>query len=184
MKTTTILVILVIVAGVGCKDDGTGPGPPSNAGRVTIDSRYVNSQASGFSFDQATAVRFPNSQGTLPDVCVLVHITNPGGIVGVFFTRPDSVVPTFRLLRHFATVDSAESYFQGLAEIPDTTYLALAIPASEGQVWAVKTRRATFAKILVRHTLAYADSSGPGAPTPYGEATFDWAYQPNGTRRF
>ena len=184
MKTKTILIALAVLVGGGCKDDGTAPVPTPTSGRATIDSRYVNSQASGFSFDQAAVVRFPNPQGTLPDVCVFVQINNPGGIVGVFFTRPDSLVPTFRLLRQFATVDSAESYFQGLAEIPDTTFLDLAIPTSEGQVWAVKTRQTTFAKVLVRHTLAYADSSGPGAPTPYGEATFDWAYQPNGTRRF
>ena len=168
----------------GCKDDGTGPGPISTSGRVTIDSRYSNNQVSGFSFDHAGIVRFPNSQGTLPDLIVLVQIDNPGGIVGVFSSRPDSLVPAFRLLRQFAALGSAESYFESLAEIPDTTFTDLALLMSVGQIWAVKTRRATFAKILIRHTLAYSDSSGPGAPTPYGEATFDWAYQPNGTSRF
>jgi hypothetical protein len=184
MKTKSILIALTVLVGGGCKDDGTGPVPTPTSGRATIDSRYVNSQASGFSFDQAGVVRFPSPQGNLPDICVSVQMNNPGEIVGVYLTRPDSLVPTFRLLRQFVTIDSAESYFQGLAEIPDTTYVALAIPTSEGQVWAVKTRRTTFAKVLVRHTLAYADSSGQGAPTPYGEATFDWAYQPNGTRQF
>jgi hypothetical protein len=144
----------------------------------------VSGQASGFSFDQATIVKFPNSAGSLPDICVFVQINNPGEIVGVFCSRPDSLVPTFRLLQEFSSLDSAESYFESLGELPDTTYTDLALPMRLAQIWAVKTRRTRFAKILIRHTLAYLDSSGTGAPTPYGEATFDWVYQPNGTRAF
>ena len=184
MKTKRILIVLTVLIWGGCKDDGTGPGPIPTSGRVTIDSRYVNNQASGFSFDQAAIVRFPNSEGTLSDLSVFVQINDTGRIVGVFFSRPDSLVPAFRLLRQFASLDSAQSYFQSLGEIPDTTYTDLALPVSVGQIWAVKTRRTTYAKILIRHTLAYADSSGPSAPTPYGEAMFDWTYQPNGSRRF
>ena len=180
----TLTIVSAILIWSGCKDDGTGPGPTPTSGRATIDSRYLNNQASGFSFDQAGIVRFPNSQGALPDISVLVQMNDSGRVVGVFFARPDSLVPLFRLLSQFATLDSAQSYFQSLGEIPDTTYVDLALPVSVGQIWVVKTRRTTFAKILTRHTLAYVDSSGPGAPTPYGEATFDWVYQPNGTRRF
>lgn len=184
VKTKSLLIVLIVAAWGGCKDDGTGPAPTPTSGRATIDSRYVNSQASGFSFDQAGIVRFPNSQGTLPDIFVLVQMNEDGRVVGVFFARPDSLVPTFQLLRQFATLDSAQSYFQSLSEIPDTAYVDIALPVSVGQIWMVKTRRTTFAKILIRHTLAYADSSGPGAPTLYGEATFDWVYQPDGTRKF
>jgi hypothetical protein len=144
----------------------------------------VNNQLSGLSFDQAAIVRFPNSGGVFPDLSVYVQINDSGKIVGVFFGQPDSLLPAFRLFRQFSSIDSARSYFQSLSEIPDTSYLDLASLVSVGQVWAVKTRRTTFAKILIRHTEAYADSSNPGAPTPYGEATFDWVYQPNGTRRF
>jgi len=180
----TVSVIFAILVWSGCKDDGMGPGPTPTSGRATIDSRYVNNQTSGFSFDQAGIVRFPNSQGTRPDMFLLVQSNETGRVVGVFFARADSLVPSFRLLRQFVALDSAQSYFQGLGEIPDTTYVDLALPVSVGQIWAVKTRRTTFAKLLIRHTLAYADSSVPGVPTPYGEATFDWVYQPDGTRRF
>jgi hypothetical protein len=180
----TLTILSAILIWSGCKDSGTGPGPTPTSGTATINSRYSNNQASGFSFDQAAIVRFPNSEGMFPDLSVFVQINDTGRIVGVFFSRPDSLVPAFRLLRQFTSLDSAQSYFQNLGEIPDTTYVDLALPASVGQIWAVKTRRTTFAKILIRQTVAYADSSNPSAPTPYGEATFDWAYQPNGTRHF
>ncbi len=187
MRTESILTLIVTTAlliGGGCKDDGAGPGPTPTSGRATLNTRYVNHQASGFSFDRAAIVVFPNWQGTLPDLCAFVQINQPGRVIGVFFTRPDSFVQTFCLLRQFVSLDSAQAYFQSVTEIPDTTYTDLALTLSAGQIWAVKTRRATFAKILIRHTLAFVDSSAPGLPTPYGEATFDWAYQPDGTKRF
>jgi hypothetical protein len=187
MKALSVLSVVAVLATIflsGCKDEGTGPSPTPTSGTATVDSRYVNNQASGFSFDQAAIVRFPNSAGLVPDLSVLVQRNDTGAILGVFFARPDSLVPSFRLLRQFTSIDSAHSYFQDLAEIPDTTYLDLALPVRVGQVWAIKTRRNTFAKVHIRQTVAYEDSSNPSAPTPYGEATFDWTYQPNGTRRF
>lgn len=185
MKTLSVLSIVAVLAAIfwsGCTDDGTEPTPTS--GIATIDTRYVNNKVSGFSFEQAAIVKFPNSVGLFPDMIVSVQVNETGAILGVFFARPDSLVPAFQLLSQFTSIDSARSYFQDLVEIPDTTYLDLALPVHVGQVWAVKTRRNTFAKVLVRQTVAYADSSNPSAPTPYGEATFDWAYQPNGTKGF
>ena len=188
MKAQLILIITTVSIfwiWSGCEeDDRTGPGLIPTSGTATINSRYVNNQVSGFSFDQAVVVRFPNIAGIFPDIEVFAQINDTGRIVGVFFGRPDSLLPTFRLLHQFGSIDSAQSYFQTLGEIPDTTYLDLALFVSANQIWAVKTRRNNFAKILIRHTIAYTDSSKPSSPTPYGEATFDWAYQPNGSRQF
>lgn len=186
MKPQSIIWLAILSAAPsmgGCKADGTGPSHAVTSGTAIVDTRYVNSQLSGFSFDQASVIRFPNSAGILPDLIALVQTNETGTILGVFFGRPDSILPAFRLLLQFATLDSAEAYFRRLTEIPDTTYTDVALVRA-AQIWAIKTRRNNYAKILIRVTLAYADSSGSGAPALYGEATFDWVYQPNGTRRF
>ncbi len=184
MKANFIISIMFsTVLWFGCEGGDTGPRVPPTSGTVTLDSRYINNQASGFSFDQATIVKFPNSSNTLPDLTLLVLVSSQG-VSGTFFCRPDSLVPSFQLLSRFKSLDSARSYFQSLSEIPDTSYEDLALPLEVAEIWAVKTRRDTYAKILITETIAYADSSNPSSPTPYGEATFDWAYQPNGTRVF
>ena len=115
---------------------------------------------------------------------VLVQMDAGGTILGVFLSSPDFPRPTFRLLRQYNVLDSAVVFYQSLSQLPDTTYTDLAIPTRANQVWAVTTRENKFAKILIRNTIAYADSSTTNAPTPFGEATFDWTFQPNGTRQF
>ena len=179
----TIVTDAVLVG--ACSNGGTGTDLPPTSGTATIDSRVVNNQGSGFSFDQAAIIKFPGSSNTFPDIEVLVNINQTGGVIGVCFARPDSLLlPAFQLLRRFSVLDSARSYFNNLGEIPDTTYEELALPVEVGDVWAVKTRRSRFAKILIMQTVAYMDSSNRSAPTPFGQATFDWSYQPNGTMVF
>ncbi len=167
----------------GCKNEGTSPVPTPTSGTATVNSRVVNSTVSGFCFSRAANISYPNQAGVIPDMMVLVQTGQSGNILGVYLARPDTLVPTFRLLREFGSADSAHQYFVALSEIPDTTYENLALPARASQIWAVKTRDNTFAKIHIRSTTAYVDSS-TGVRTLYGEATFDWAYQPDGSRRF
>lgn len=186
MKTAILLSIAIgftVFNWTGCKNEDTPPVPTPTSGRATVNSRTVNNTVSGFSFSHAANISFPNPSGVVPDIVVLVQTGPSGNIVGVFLARPDTLLPAFRLLRAFGSIDSASQYFQALREIPDTTYVDLALPVTVGEIWAVWTRDNRFARILIRNTTAYVDSS-TGTRTLYGEATFDWAYQPDGTRRF
>jgi hypothetical protein len=177
-----LLLASVILLFFGCSDNGTNPAPA--VASATINTRLVGGTATGFSFERGAVISYPDPEGTILDFMALVHTGEGGEVGGVFFARPDSLVPSFCLLAEFTTVESASSYFQSLAELPDSLYRELALPVSAGQVWGIKTRRHTFAKIMIRHTLAYADTSHPSSPSYYGEVTFDWVYQPNGSRRF
>lgn len=88
-------------------------------------------------------------------------------------------------MEYAAADDSAKSAFEKFAEIPDTTPLQhLALPVIKNQVWAVKTQKNKYARILLSRTLAKIDSSNLASPTPYAEATFKWVCQPDGSRQF
>ena len=104
--------------------------------------------------------------------------------MGVFFSSVD-ITPTFSLIAEKSTPDSSRTIFDGLKEIPVTTFFeGLAIPVRENQIWAIKTRENKYAKILILETMAFLDSTNSAGPTPLGEATFDWIFQPNGSRQF
>jgi hypothetical protein len=183
VSTASVIIASSLLLWGGCKDEGTGPGRFTKEGLATI-TVHSTDPLPGFSFEYAAVMSWPFATHQLPDFAVLVQINATGRAIGVYLVRPDSLVPAFCLLRQFGSIDTASSYFHGLAEIPDTTYADLALSINPNQVWAIKTRRDTFAKILIRQTTAYIDSSLPGTPSPYGEVTFEWVYQPNGTRQF
>ena len=150
---------------------------------MTLTSEIIGIQASGFSFPLAKIITISNSQGILPDLLVLVH-QGGGEILGVFFSSVD-ITPTFSLIAEKSTPDSSRTIFDGLKEIPVTTFFeGLAIPVRENQIWAIKTRENKYAKILILETMAFLDSTNSAGPTPLGEATFDWIFQPNGSRQF
>ncbi|MBL1214352.1 MAG: hypothetical protein HND52_13420 [Ignavibacteriae bacterium] len=181
MKKVIILFLLVVLI-IGC-DNNVEPTPPKTSGEITINSKVVNFKTKGFSFSQGDLVEFPNSQNINPDLFLLVQTTAENDIAGVFFSPPNNQ-PSFRLLAQLNDADSANNYFSELSELPDTTYDLLALPLKENQIWAVKNQDNKYAKLLIKHTEAYMDSSIQNSPTPYGEAAFKWNYQPNGTRSF
>ena len=179
----SVAVGLSVFFWAGCKNDETAPTPTPTSGSATVNTLSVNNTVSGFSFSRAGSISFPNQAGVVPDMIALVQTGPSANDLSVYLARPDTLLPSFRLLREFGSIDSASQYFRALTELPDTTYLERALPLKSSQIWAVKTRESKFARILIRSTLAFVDTSG-GTRTLYGQTTFDWAYQPDGTRIF
>ena len=180
-KQLNIVILLCII--VSCNDENiiSNGGLPS--GRATLSSKIINNRIFGFSFAKGDTVVVSNASSIKSDILTLVQMNEQGVILGVFMGA-STTRPTFRLVYESTFTDSAKIYFQKLKEFSDSTYSTLAIPVKSNQVWIVKTHDDKFAKMNIVNTLAYTDSSTPSAPTPYGEATFDWVYQPSGERKF
>ena len=176
---TTLLLLILLINSCDSSIEPT----PKTSGEITINSKVENLKSKGFSFSQGGLIEYPNTQNIKPDFLLLVHMTIEEPIAGVFLSPPNNQ-PTFRLLIQLEAADSANKYFSELSEVPDTIYDWLALPLKENQIWAVKTQDNKYAKILILNTKAYMDSSIQSSPTPYGEATFKWNYQPNGSRNF
>lgn len=177
------ILFLISILINGC-DNSIEPTQSKTFGENTINTKIVNFKIIGFSFSQGGNIIYPNSQNIIPDIMVLVQIDEFGNILGVFFSSADALKPSFDLIETFNNKDSAEVFFNNLNEVSDSHYVDLALPVKENQIWAVKTVDNKHGKILILYTDAYADSSNPSTPTPYGEATFRWNYQPNGSRNF
>ena len=152
-------------------------------GKVTLTTIYKDGKTTGFSFSEANIVKYPNSQGIIPDITVNVQTNEYGDPIGTFLT-PVNLEPTFLLKYWPSTMDSAMAYYDTLSFISDTSFSDLAIPVLENQVWAVNTHDWKFAKILITSSFAFTDSSNINNITLYGEITFKWKYQPDGSWHF
>ena len=182
MKKMIILFLLIVL--INSCDNSVEPTPPNTSGENSINSKIVDFKMKGFSFSQGGLIDYPNSSNILPDIFVMVQTDDNGNVMGVYFGSGVGLIPSFNLVHQASNIDSAQAFFSSLNEVPDSNYSDLAIPVKEYQIWAVKSVENNFGKILILNTTAYIDSSNLVGPTPYGEATFKWDYQPNGTRYF
>ncbi len=183
MKIKIISILFLTLFLYGC-DNIVDSTPTKTNGETTINTKIVNFKSTSFSFLQGGNIDFPNSNNIIPDIMILVQTDETGSILDVFFSPGIALKPSFNLIKQISDIDSAQTFFNNLNEVPDSNYIDLAIPVKEYQIWAVKTVDDKFGKILILNTKAFTDSSNTSAPTPYGEATFKWKYQPDGSRIF
>ncbi len=179
LLTITFLFLILI----SCEKNSTEIAPIPTSGRATINSNVENNSIHGFSFSSGSVISLPNTEGIMADMILAVQIAHDSKVMGVYFGTTE-LRPSFHLISWVSTEDSAQTIFNNLMEIPDTTFQDLAIPVKKNQVWAVKSHENKFAKILIIETVAFNDSTNADAIKPYGEATFDWVFQPNGSRVF
>jgi len=174
-----VFIVIVINA---CNNSAESPILQIN-GKTNINTYVDGFQISGFSFSKAATIVYPNSQNIIPDIVALVHIVD-GNVVGVFFDSGKSLKPSFKLIKQFNNIDSAQTFFNTLSEIQDTNFEILAIPVKANQIWGVKTVDDKYGKILILNSYAFEDNSDPSSSRLYGEARFKWGYQPDGSTKF
>jgi hypothetical protein len=135
----------------------------------------------GLSFDEAKAVP------TLPDQeradIVLIAGTIPGGTAVEPFLSANTLEPAFALMGEYATESEAVTAFRALKDATSLSsvfsFLDLAAPLKENQIWVVRTRDHTFAKIRIIDVVLDI------APNPdFASCRLEWVWQPDGSATF
>ncbi len=157
---------------------------PKTYGEITINTNLDSFTGKAFSFSHGKKIVYPNSKNIVPDIMILVHIVENGDLRGVYLSSGLFPKQSFQFIEQFNSTDSALIFFNNLTEIQDSNFQDLALPIQENQIWGVKTVDDKFGKILILNTIAFIDSSNIKAINYYGEATFKWVYQPNGSAMF
>jgi len=167
------LAVMLLLAGCGRDDQKT-------SGTITLTSELYDAgsyyYALGLSFDEAEAVP------TLPDqyradITVQAGPVTTGGPVVAYLTV-NTLEPPFALIDSYGSESAAKTAFDGLKNPGVLTYMDLAAPLAENQVWVVKNRDNRYAKLrIITLTLTLA-------PETLATCTFEWVYQPDGSATF
>jgi hypothetical protein len=168
------LAVMLVFSGCGGEEQRT-------SGTITLTNELYDGgsyyYALGLSFDEAKEVP------TLPDayradIKLIAGAVTDGGPVVVFLSA-NTLNPPFALTGTYASGSAAKSAFTALTSVGSQTWADLAAPLEANQVWVMKTRDATYAKLRIISVTLNSTVNPPAA-----SCSLEWAWQPDGSATF
>ena len=173
MKKLVLILIVIISVLSGCTKKET----TRTSGIDTIDNityfstTYYNY---GFSFSGAKLVSTINAQGY--DISLYVNTDTPPPILTL---QNNNFKPSFFKVGDYADETTAQSVFDNIKTVSVTQWQDIADTINANQVWIYKSGNNNYTKIRIVSTINETRQS-----VDYGECTFQWVYQPDGSSTF
>ncbi len=175
MRQTVLLLIFIILIPAGCSKDDRRV-----SGTITLTSELYERDdyyyALGLSFEEGKAVP------TLPDqnrADITVGAGPVGGGEVVAYLGANTFKPPFALAGSYDNAGEAATAFKELKSVGSYSWLDLAAPLAANQVWVMKRRDGSYAKLrIIAVTL---DTSGG---EHYASCELQWVWQPDGSPTF
>jgi hypothetical protein len=173
MKTTFYILLIAVSILTGC----TKSEPTRTSGIDTIDNTIYQPNdpfVYGFSFSAANLVSTKASPG--PDILLYVNTDNQTHRLTL---QVNSLKPSLYKVGDFSDETAAKAAFGNLKTVQVTQWLDMADPIAANQIWIYRTGSDKYAKIRIISTLNEVRQL-----VPYGECTFEWVYQTDGSSTF
>ncbi len=170
-----ILLFLMVAFLYGCKPKGGSP----DTGTVTINNTLSGSgpyYAMGFSVPTGKLV------STLSSPLDVITIQEDHDInlnVRKLLFVCENFDASFYRYGEYSDGAAAKASYDNLKTFTVSTWSDIADSVRVNQIWIFKTSEDKYAKIRITDT-----KTGPGTVYPYVECTFEWEYQPDGTKIF
>jgi hypothetical protein len=174
MKNTFSILFLMLVISSSCnKDDETTP----TSGTVTLDNKtYTGDTYYYYGFSFAQAEKITTLGDPFPDVTLFVNIDNPPARLTF---QANNFRPSFFKLGDYPDEAAAIQAFNNLTSVGNYQWQEMADPVAVNQVWVYRSETLTYAKM---RTISTVNEVREGVQ--YGECTFQWVYQPDGSTSF
>jgi len=173
MKRITYLVLTLLLVLSGC----TKVEKTRTSGTDTIDNITYQSTTYyvyGFSFSKAKLIpTYPNPG---PDISLYVNTDKQP----YFLTfQANNLKPSFYKVGDYLEEEAAKTAFDNLKTVSVPKWIEMADTINANQIWIYRTGAETYAKIRIVSTVNEIRQT-----VPYGECTFEWVYQPDGSLIF
>jgi hypothetical protein len=175
MKKVVLILLVLILVLPGC----TKVEPVRTKGIDTIESTIYQSSttyfAYGFSFSSAKLVSTINSGGF--DIVLYVNSDDPDN--RRLTLQANNLKPSFYKAGDYNDEAAAAEAYDNLKTVVVSQWEDMADPIAANQVWIYRTGSDKYVKFRIISTVNEIRST-----LPYGECTFQWLYQPDGTTTF
>ena len=173
MKRIVFLFTAIFIALSAC----TKVEPARTTGIDTIDNiTYMSSTyyVYGFSFSQGKLVSTIGNPG--PDITIYVNIDN---LPARLTLQANNLKPSFYKAGEFADESAAIAAFNNLKTVSVTQWVDMADPVKANQVWIYRSGSENYTKFRIVSTVNETRQA-----IPYGECTFQWVHQSDGSSTF
>jgi hypothetical protein len=169
----TLYIIAVVLFAAGCTRVEDTP----TKGTQTIDNTIFSGTTYytyGFSFSKADLVATTKSPG--PDITLFVNTDN---VPSRLTLQANNLKPSFFKIGETEDETAAKLLFDNLLGFSATTWTDMADPLLPNQVWVYRSGSDHYTKIRIISTINEIRQG-----VVYGECTFEWVYQPDGSLTF
>jgi hypothetical protein len=170
------LAVMLLLAGCGRDDQKT-------SGTITLTNELYGETiyySLGLSFKQAGAISSLTTPG--PDLFLEAGSLAEGNPVEPFLSA-NTLEPSYAFMGEYMTESEAVNAFAALTDAsalsPVLSFIDLAAPLRKNQIWVVRTRDDTFAKIRIIEVVL-----DTGANPDFASCRLEWVWQPDGTATF
>ena len=173
MKRSFFILLIILSILSGCRKDNS----PRTSGIDTINNTTYETTTYytfGFSFSKATKVSTLDSPGW--DIIIYVNNDN---LVSRLILQANNLENSFYKIGDYPAAASAVSAFNNLKTVGAYQWEGMADPINANQVWVYRTGNEQYAKIRIVSTKNEIRNN-----LQYGECTFEWLYQPDGSLTF
>lgn len=147
------------------------------SGIDTIDNTtYFTTTYYNFGFQFAKAGQVSTNVNPGPDITI--YVINENGSPRLTL-QSNNLKPSFYKAGDYNDATSAQAAFDNLTTVNATQWLDMADPIAANQVWIYRSGNNSYAKIRIISTISEKRDN-----LDYGECTFQWVYQPDGSSTF
>jgi hypothetical protein len=173
MKKVLFSVLAIILGLSGCtKKEDTRTSGTDTIDNITYFSTTYYTY--GFTFSAAKLVSTNLNPG--PDITLYVNVDN---VTPRLTLQSNNLKPSFFKVGEFSDATAAQTVFDNLKTVSASQWTEMADPIANNQVWVYRSATDTYTKFRIVSTVNESRSG-----TDYGECTFQWVYQSDGTLTF
>jgi hypothetical protein len=170
-KASLILLVATVLLSCTKKESTRTSGTDTIDNTTHFSVTYYNY---GFSFSMAKLVSTESNPG--PDITLYVVTENSASRLTLL---ANNLKPSFYKAGEYPDEATAKTAFDNLKTVSVTQWQDLADPILANQVWIYRSGTDTYTKFRIVSIINETRQS-----VPYGECTFQWVYQPDGTTTF
>jgi hypothetical protein len=175
MKKQLYILLILVSALAGCKkSDGT-----HTSGTATISNLRYSEHSTyalhGFTFSKGTYV----STESVPGPDMVIDTLNGTTLI----LQANNLLPSFAKVGDYPSEDAAKQAFNELKSFANPQWVDFTGPILPNQVWVYRSGADTYSKFRIISTIL-EKRQNLGQQINYGECTFEWVYQPNGSLTF